>query len=403
MKQILFFMTCFGVTLTALAQNEFTGNGDGYSWEDDNNWSYGSVPYDGEDILISGFAIGFYGSPYTYGSLDLRNGANLFVEGELNLYGDLIVDPTAIISITVTDLTDFSKVIVGGNYFFAGEADVLFSFYVPQIGNSFQLIQGSFGSCNTPTTDIIPENQSGGGYQTYLAVQCESEGILFTVTDINYTTAISWDGEAGDNQWGTAANWDSNGVPTLSDRVIINLSSGATVYTSETGTANAYLIHVGDNNNLVVNGDLDMFSSIGVNAAGSLNWKGGTLSRTDVNVQSFIMNRGSLLVDGPANKALENGFKIYSQGNDASFVITEKGFDINDGEVSIYNGDLLIDGDDITIGYSSGSQHALRMWNNTALIKTSGSGTSSINLTNFITFSSAHVICEAGTLPSVKT
>ena len=76
-------------------------------------------------------------------------------------------------------------------------------------------------------------------------------------------------------------------------------------------------------------------------------------------------------MDGPGNKTLENGFEITSQGANASMVVAEKGFDINDGVVTIYRGDLVIDGDDITIGYTSGSQHALQILNAESLSKLS--------------------------------
>ena len=398
MKRILFFMTLFCVSMTAFTQNEFTGEGDGFSWDDPFNWTSGDVPFNGDDVSIDGFAVEFLGSPFTYGSLSLTGGANLLMIGSMNLSGNLNVDSSSVISPVVRDLNDYATVFLGGNYFFFGETDISFSAYVPQIGNSYQIIQGNSGFCDIGTTDIVPENQSGGGYETLLGIQCQADGILFVVLDINYTTAKSWDGEAGNGLWNTAANWDPNGVPLATDIVIINSPTGATVATDGAGTTTADRIIIGDNNNLIVNGNMEMFSFVGVNATGTLNWKGGAISRTDTNVQSFILNRGSILVDGGSNKSLENGFGITSQGSDASFIITEKGFDINDGEVSIFRGDLVIDGDNITIGYTSGSQHFLKIWNAESIIKSSGNGTSSINLTDVQIGNFASVISEQGTL-----
>ena len=398
MKNYILFILLTTVSITINAQNEFTGAGDGYSWDDPFNWISGDVPFNGEDILIEGFAVEFIGSPYVYGSLQLFGGANLLIQGDLNLSGNLNVDGTSVISPVINDLNDYAKVILGGDFSFSGDMDISFSAYVPQIGNSYQIIQGNSNFCNIATTDLVPENQSGGGYETTLGVQCESDGILFTVIGINYTTAKSWDGEAGNGLWNTPANWDPNGVPTATDIVIINSPTGTTVATDGAGTTSADRIIVGDSNQLIINGDLDMYSFVGVNETGSLNWKAGSLSRTDTNVQSFIINRGFLLVDGPGNKTLENGFEITSQGANASMVVAEKGFDINDGVVTIYRGDLVIDGDDITIGYTSGSQHSLQILNAESLIKTSGSGTSSVNLTDFQIESFASAICEEGIL-----
>ncbi|WP_323787036.1 T9SS type A sorting domain-containing protein [Psychroserpens sp.] len=398
MKKHILLLILISASITTNAQNEFTGEGDGYSWDDPFNWISGDVPFNGEDVLIDGFAVEFIGSSFTYGSLSLANGANLLMYGDLNISGNLNVDNFSVISPIITDLNDYAKVILGGGYSFFGDVDISFSAYVPQIGNSYQIIQGNSNFCNIATTDIVPENQSGGGYETTLGIQCQADGILFTVIGINYTSAKSWDGEAGNGLWNTPTNWDPNGVPLTTDIVIINSPTGATVTTDGAGTTTADRIIIGDNNELVINGNLDMFSFVGVNESASLNWKAGSLSRIDTNVQSFIINRGSILVDGPGDKTIENGFEITSQGANSSMVVSEKGFDINNGTVTIYRNNLVIDGDNIIIGYTSGSQHTLRILNSESLIKTSGTGISSVNLTDLQIGPFASVICQEGTL-----
>ena len=42
-------------------------------------------------------------------------------------------------------------------------------------------------------------------------------------------TTVTWDGEGGDLQWHTAANWDSDVVPGIQDDVIIDIPNSETV------------------------------------------------------------------------------------------------------------------------------------------------------------------------------
>lgn len=395
MKRLLFFMTLLCVSITTFAQVEWIGIGDGYSWDDPLNWDIGDIPYDGDDILINGAAVNFGGSPFFYGSLELTGGANLLLQGDMFLYGDFTVDASSTLSIDLEHLNSFSKVILDGNYYFNGDADLLFSSYVPQIGNSYQIIQGLFGSCGTATTDIVPDYQTTG-FEVYLGVQCQSEGVLYTVTDINYITAKAWDGEGGDSMWSNSANWDPNGVPTVNDKIIINLPTGGYVNTSGAGITSAYSILVGDNNTLAINGDLAMFSIIQVNDTGTILWNAGELSRTDTNVTSTIINYGNIVLDSPGLKEIENGFEIWNQG---VMNLNQGNLNINNGEITNYNATQFnINGDNINIGYTSGTQHSLRNFGVSTIKKTAGDGTSSINLTNLLIDSGASVICQQGTL-----
>lgn len=391
MKRILFFLPLFFIAFFANAQAEWTGGGDGQSWDDPNNWMDGYVPQDGDDIFIDGGTPNYFSEPYTYGSLELTNGTNLLIAGDLFLNGDLTIDPTSTLSVDLTSLTNFAKIILGGNYFFNGDADLIFSTYVPQINNSFQIIQGSFGSCGTATTDVVPDSQTSG-FEVFLGVQCQANGVLYTVTDINYTTAKSWDGEGADNFWYTAANWDPNGVPTANDNVVINLPSGGVVNTNGAGTTSARIIMVGDNNTLIVNGDLSMFSVIHVNDTGEIIWNGGEISKTDPNVTSAIINYGAININSSNLKEIDGNFEIW---NFNTINHNAGNLNINNGTIDNYHPSTYnINSDNITIGYTSGTNHSFRNFSTVA--KTTGNGISSINLSNFTNFGS--VISQMGTI-----
>lgn len=393
MKEFLLFATYFFLTTISFAQAEWTGEGDGYSWEDELNWFDSNIPQEGDDILLDGASIDFQGYGFSYGNLELINGSNLLIQDDMYLYGDLLVDVSSVLSVEVVNLNKFAEVIADGNYYLNGDMDLLFSGYAPQIGNSFKIIQSALGSCSMPPTDVVSENQAGG-LEIILGVQCQADGVLFTVTDINYSLVVSWDGEGADNQWTTEANWDPNGLPSITDRIVINAPSGAIVNTLGAGGTEAYSVLVGDNNTLVVNGDLALFSIIQLSDSAELIWNAGKISKTDPNVTSALINYGIVNINGASLKEIDSNFKIWNRS-----IINHNGgnLNINNGEITNYDfGEYNINGDGITIGYSSGSNHSFRNLFSAVMTKTSGQGTSSINLTDFLNY--ANVISESGTL-----
>lgn len=403
MKQFLLFITLFSASLNTISQNEFTGGGDGYSWEDPFNWSYFDVPQSGDDILIDGWDVFYNSSSFdSYGTLELRNFAYLFAQGDIYLLGDFIVDATSTIELFINEITIFDKIICEGNYYFNGSMVFYMSGFGPQVGDSFKIIEGAQGSCGTATTLFIPESQTSGIEVTF-AVECETDGVYYTVTDINYASAKAWDGEGGDGQWTTAANWDPNGVPTANDIVYINLPTtidiggrrtGGVANTSGAGVTVAKEIIVGNNNTLVINGDLAMYSLINNNIGGTVIWNAGEISKQDINEQSLLINYGNLILDSPGLKEMEDDFEIWAFQTDINH--NQGNLNINNGKIRIFNSvNYNINADNITIGYSSGTNHSLNN-GGAALKKTAGNGISLINLTDFV--NSSIVESNQGTL-----
>lgn len=396
MKRILFFLTLFCVTLSGFSQNIFTGDGDGFSWEDPFNWSYFDVPQFGDDILIDGGFVYYEGSAFeTYGTLELRNFATVFAQGDLRLSGDLIVDVTSTIELFINEITVFTTISCDGNYFFNGSMVIYMPQFGPQIGDSFRIIEGAQGSCGTATTVFVPENQASGIEVTF-GVECEADGIYYTVTDVNYASAKAWDGEGGDGMWNNPANWDPNGIPTIDDIVYFNLpGAGGIANTDGAGVTSVKEIIVGRNNTLIINGDLSMYSAISNNIGGTIIWNAGEISRQDLNVQSLLINYGSLIIDGPGLKEIDDDFEIWAFQTDIEH--NQGNLNINNGTIRLFNlVNYNINADDITIGYTSGTNHSLINQGVRAIKKTAGSGTSSINLTNLT--NNADIISEMGTL-----
>lgn len=410
MKRILLFTMCLTFTfLTLNAQEEidfnvviFTGDAGTDAWEDPENWRRGGdpslpgVPEPGDDILIDGFFVYFNGLgsiplDQEYGSLELRNGAQLFTQGDFYLYGDFIVDVTSIFEVVVQDIDLFNQVTCEGNFYFNGTVNLNFSGYAPKIGDNFQIVSGFQGSCPSPGSYL----DSSFDFDTILTAQCESDGLYYEVLDINYTTSIAWDGEGGDGMWSNPANWDPNGIPEADSRVIINLPGGDFVSTNGAGVTAVANIVLGAESTLEVNGDLLLDKYIYVKKGATLSWRAGKIYSNDPNDQSGINAYGNVDLDGPGTKEMDTDLYLWTFFED----INHNGgnLNINNGTVRVFNENSYnINGDNITVGYTSGTHHELTVSVISALTKTAGSGTSSVNLTTFINY--GDVISESGIL-----
>ena len=384
MKRFLLFTILLCFSITTFAQAEWTGLGDGQSWNDPYNWFDEEEPQNGDDVYIDGGQVVYYGEPFAYASLTLEGGANLFIANDIFLMGDFYVDEISTLTVSLEHLNSYAKVISDGYVDFYGDIDLSFNTYVPQIGNSYKVVEGIIGDCDS-TTDVVPDSQTSG-FEVSLDVECQSDGILHTVTDINYTTAKYWTGAGGDNFWANAANWNNNQLPNASSVVIINLNSGTYLATSGLANISVNSILIGDGNTLSLSGgNLGVFSVIHINDTGTLVWNGGEISKTNPTGISTIINYGSVNLNTSTPKTILNGFEIWNYGN---IEHNQGDLNINTGIISNFNSSKYnINGDNINIGYNSGVQHSLRNYGNSSIKKTAGSGISLINLTDFLNYS----------------
>src|SRR5262245_14360908 len=54
--------------------------------------------------------------------------------------------------------------------------------------------------------------------------------------DRHLLATVTWDGDAGDNNWQTAANWSNDSLPTTGDDVVIDVPSSDITITHASGT-----------------------------------------------------------------------------------------------------------------------------------------------------------------------
>lgn len=381
------------------AQVVWTGGGDGSSWDDPQNWNSG-VPTTGSDVILNGYGvttvININDPIADLGSLQVLNLAYLILspnDDDIYISGDLIVDELGTITTSVYDTNIYSNITVGGNYYFNGTFNLVFNYYVPQIGYDFMVIEGAVGTCDAPTSAL---SQSLYGTDILLGLECLSNGVNYTVTDINYTTAISWDGEGSDNLWTTPANWDPNTVPTEDDYVYINLPSGGICQTLYSGEISVKSLTVGDGNTLQLNVDLAVRNRIHVSSGGEIIWNAGTMAeREDSPSGMRLVNYGVLELNTGQVKTIENQLQMWNYG---TINLNTGVLNIDDGRIfNIDGGEININGDNLTIGYTtSEGLHGIANQSGSIIRKTSGLGTSSVNLEHLLNVGS--IINNYGTL-----
>ena len=149
-------------------------------------------------------------------------------------------------------------------------------------------------------------------------------------------TTVTWDGDAGDMLWASAANWSDDTLPGPEDQVIINLASGETV------------IHAA--------GDTVIDSLV---CTGSLMLTGGRLSLGGVSVQGSLQVDGVLTLDGGALAdanilagAGGSAMEVTSHVDSSLANITSAiGLDLADsGDRLVLAGDLTLNSVAVTLG-----------------------------------------------------
>lgn len=409
MKRFLLFITilcAFNFSVNAQYYEWVGGSGD---WGDPNNWEdeFGDpgLPGYGADVYIGGSdAYVYYDPQFTdfYNSIIVYDYATLSSADAIYVFNEFHLDEFSQLELYLTDVNfeyDGSVEVLSGTYDIQGKIipNFIGSTFVPQIGDDIIVANasGTQNGCGAFLIENAIQYDNGNSmFEVAYTVVCNtSNQIVIHINDINYTGAISWDGEAGNSQWSTPENWDPNGIPTPDDYVIINKNGGSSVIT---GGVSQDRISLGKNNTLTITGNIELSHPLKVIETASLNWSSGALQKRLEGNFPTIANWGLLTVNGVS---LEDIGTIANQNNG----IIEMNGDININNGRIFNingGTININSDNLTIGYTSSGEHRLYNSSYSTLEKTatSGPGTSSINLTDFQNAASGTIRSEQGTL-----
>ncbi len=168
------------------------------------------------------------------------------------------------------------------------------------------------GVASLSTANVAQANTSGGNYTSLggSTTGTPSNGTVESTADLtpgdNYFTIgfgaapIVWDGGAATSNWGDAANWDPDGVPTGSDNVSLTQASATAIDVD--GNHAVQNLEIGNNvtlsilgtNTLTVNGGLQQGGSVINIGTGALSVTGGVLLAGG----SLNANSGTMTVGG---------------------------------------------------------------------------------------------------------
>ena len=242
------------------------------------------------------------------GALHIGNGATLTVNSAVTNAATGLIDGTGTLALGNATLTNHGTVAPGGdgaagtlsvtgNYLQAsdgrlsidlggtgaGQADLLAVSGTAVLGGRLAatLLPGY-----TPGEDIVPVLSFGsrsGNFDTFALPTAFGHSYGPNQLSLTHSsfTGVSWDNDSGDGLWTTAANWNTNTLPTAADPVLIHAGAGAQVDLVSGDQSVASLSVVGkvlriDGGSLSVAGELTSDSNLIIDG-GTLNMNGGAL------------------------------------------------------------------------------------------------------------------------------
>jgi hypothetical protein len=190
-----------------------------------------------------------------------------------------------------------------------------YSIYYSENGRTFQ--PWILGTTLTSSTFV---GQAGSSYQFYAiasdnagnteAVPAQADAAIFIGS-----VSISWDGEAGDDQWANPVNWTGDRLPGLNDDVFIDASSAVRV-SDQVGAVRSLISYgsltIDAGADLTVS-QLALFAGLltvqggvlrleqNATLAGELQWSGGTITGAGT---LLLDQTGSVFLTGPGAKHL---------------------------------------------------------------------------------------------------
>ncbi len=272
-------------SITTLTQGtgtlEFIGGSGTQVFTPKNGATHPSIVVSGADtVRLSTFALITNGYTQTNGILDL-NGKNITTVNS----GDFSI--TNGTSGTLANVGG-RKITVAGDANFLGQ-DISYLNFDPATRCTLAVT----GALNAKYTTL---KNNVASVQTGLARTCADSG-----GNINWSFIITkeWDGDAGDNYWGTAANWTDDELPGPDDTISFggnytgncSLNVDATVkevlFTSAYGGPYTGIFVFKTGNTLTVTGNGDFRSG------GTFESQGGTLAFTGSSAQTFYPGTGT--------------------------------------------------------------------------------------------------------------
>ncbi len=214
-----------------------------------------------------------------------------------------------------------------------------------------------------------------------------------------YATTVTWDGGAGTTNWGDAANWNPDGVPSPTDRIIIdgNSAVSSTVHLNiDVDLSAGGDIEIESGDTLVIDSGITLASNPGssildsgtIDNSGSITMGFGALIDNfgTIDNSGTIINNGGSIVQQPGTIITNSGTIANSPGGS----ISNSGSIVNQPSGTINNDSFG------TITISSGGLGGTM--SNSGTINNSGDFDNGGTITNFGTFTN-----NAGTIGTINT
>jgi hypothetical protein len=225
--------------------------------------------------------------------------------------------PVAVVFGNVTSAGDLTASVVSGDHASIGSSTINATKSVNRnwtlinsligfsnYGATFTFVAGDIDGGASTSNFIVGKYSGGWTYPTVgtkTATTTEATG-LTSFSDFQIgesaSSAKTWDGGAGTNNWGDAANWNADGVPTALDNV--DLTGANTININVAAVANNLLLSNGglaltinSGNSLTLSGNLTLNSGTLNTAAsfpsvtGTVNVAGGTVGFTGTGSQTI--------------------------------------------------------------------------------------------------------------------
>jgi trimeric autotransporter adhesin len=175
---------------------------------------------------------------------------------------------------------------------------------------------------SSETTQTSTSNDTGSNWCRSVSVCGSDRGTPGSAND----NCVTWDGGAGTTNWGDAANWSSDMVPTSADFVNLNAGSNTTINVNVPATANDFTLGTNivlnlNSSTLTVNGNFTQAGGTLNQGSGTLDMKGTTFTKTgggfnsDSGTTSFSGGAQSITSGVAFNHlSLSGGAKVFTTG-----------------------------------------------------------------------------------------
>ncbi|MBF0368285.1 MAG: tandem-95 repeat protein [Magnetococcales bacterium] len=203
-------------------------------------------------------------------------------------------------------LTGYTNSLSSWSESLTGDADILI--YGCNVGSDAQglalldSLSELTGADVAASDDLTGSADQGGDWELEVAtgaIQAESPlSFLAMESYSDILATVTWDGDAGDFDWNTASNWDTDTTPTSADDVVIDAQEIDITLSSGTAAINSLDV-TGLINLEISGGTLDVATASTVNADSYITLSSGAIDGTgSLSVGNLVWTGGSINSDG---------------------------------------------------------------------------------------------------------